>query len=135
MIAVRFPTALAILEGTWTTRDTGVPTGPIVYGERGTLVLRGHEGPDGRYLEFVEVYTSGRQRPGDPDRTEPGDPLPKGRATLAEEFIHHLETGEPLHLILSVEHNLAAMAILDAGLRSCHTGKLELVDDAMWCVG
>jgi hypothetical protein len=35
---VRFPTAMALLEGSWTTLDHGVPPGPIVYGTKGTLV-------------------------------------------------------------------------------------------------
>ena len=40
------------------------------------------------------------------------------------------ETGEPLHPTLDVAMNLEAMAILDAGVRSATSGKLELVDDA-----
>ena len=62
-----------------------------------------------------------------------GDPLPEGRATLAEEFIHHLETGDPLHPTLEMMQNLEAMAILDAGIRSAASGKMELVNDAKWC--
>ena len=31
--------------------------------------------------------------------------------------------------------NLDAMAILDAGLRSADTGKLEPVNNANWCIG
>jgi len=27
------------------------------------------------------------------------------------------------------------MAILDAGIRSAVSGKLELVNDAIWCIG
>jgi len=39
VIVVRFPDAMALLEGSWTTLDHGVPTGPIVYGTTGTLVV------------------------------------------------------------------------------------------------
>jgi hypothetical protein len=31
--------------------------------------------------------------------------------------------------------NLDVMAILDAGIRSAESGKVELVNDATWCVG
>jgi hypothetical protein len=31
--------------------------------------------------------------------------------------------------------NLEAMAILDAGYRSASSEKLELVDNATWCIG
>ena len=136
VIAVRFPSALAILEGTWTTWHVGVSGGPIVYGTRGTLVanqrqLPGHERP----TPVVEVYTTRGHGLGDPDQIIEGDPLPAGRATLAEELIHHLETGEPLHPTLDMDRNLEVMAILDAGIRSAASGQVELVNDAAWCIG
>jgi len=31
--------------------------------------------------------------------------------------------------------HLEVMAILDAGIRSAASGKLELVNDATWCIG
>ncbi len=126
VITARFPKAMAILEGTWSTWHAGVPTGPIVYGTRGTLVV------DRRVLK---VYTTRSYELGEPDQVSEGDPLPQGRATPAEEFIHHLETGDPLHPTLGVPQNLDAMAILDAGIRSAASGKLEIVDNATWCIG
>jgi hypothetical protein len=63
------------------------------------------------------------------------DPLPEGRTTIAEEFIHHLETGEPLHPTLGADFNLEVMAILDAGLRAAISGKMEMVDNPTWCIG
>jgi glucose-fructose oxidoreductase len=127
VITVRFPKALAILEGTWTTWHVGIPNGPIVYGTQGALV------PDGRTA--VKVYTSRGYDPNQPDQVIEGDPLPTGRATLAEEFIHHLETGDPLHPTLDMDFNLEAMAILDAGIRSAASGQVETLNDATWCIG
>ena len=63
------------------------------------------------------------------------DPLPEGRSNVAEEFIHHLATGEPLHPTLQPGLNVEVMAILDAGVRSASSGKIELVDNATWCIG
>jgi len=134
VITVRFPDAMAILEGTWTTWHVGVPTGPIIYGTQGTLVVTGKQ-VNGQYQSFVEVYTSRDRAVGDPDELVEGGTLPEGRETLAKEFIHHLETGEPLHPTLEMQFNLEAMAILDAGIRSSISGKLELVNDATWCIG
>ena len=71
----------------------------------------------------------------EPDQIIEGDALPEGRTTLAEEFIHHLETGDPLHPTLDMHFNLEAMAILDAGIRSASNGRMELVNDATWCIG
>ena len=135
VITVRFPKALAILEATWTTWNAGVPTGPIVYGtKRHAGGQPPHRGGDGQ-ADVVEVYTTRAHGAAEPDQVVEGDPLPAGRATLAEEFIHHLETGEPLHPTLELQHNLEAMAILDAGIRSAASGKLELVNDMPWCIG
>jgi predicted dehydrogenase len=113
---LRFPSAIAILEASWTTFHIGVASGPIIYGTHGTIVV---DGPD------ILVY---RERGATaPSLVERGDPLPVGRATIAEEFLHHLETGDPLHPTLALPINLAAVAILDAGIRSAKTGAAAAV--------
>jgi predicted dehydrogenase len=134
ILTVRFPSALAVLEGTWSTWHVGVPTGPVVYGTKGTLVVT-RRVVDGQRKGFVEVYTSRDRAIGDPDELIEAGSLPEGRETLAKEFIHHLETGDPLHPTLEMDFNLEAMAILDAGIRSAASGKVELVNDASWCIG
>lgn len=134
IITVRFPKALAILEGSWTTWNVGLPTGPIVYGAKGTLVVS-RKLEDGQSMPVVEIYTSRSYSLIPPDEIVEGDPLPEGRTNIAEEFIHHLETGEPPHPTLEMGQNLESMAILDAGIRSAASGKLELVNDAIWCIG
>ena len=40
-ILLRFPKAIAILEASWTTVHNGVPSGPILYGTKGTIVVDG----------------------------------------------------------------------------------------------
>lgn len=125
VIAVRFPRAMALIEGSWTTLDHGVPTGPIVYGTEGTLVVQS-SGAD----QVVVV----KRGPGDSTEHIP-EPLPAGRQNVAQELIYHLETGEALHLTVEMMMNLEYMAILDAGIRSAASGQLELVDSAAWCIG
>jgi predicted dehydrogenase len=122
---VRFPSAMALLEGSWTTYDHGVPTGPIVYGTTGTLVVESRAGEQIVRLERGHGQTTIYQP----------DPLPEGCRDVAEALIHHLETGEPLHPTLETGLNLEVMAILDAGVRSAISGKLELVDNAVWRIG
>jgi predicted dehydrogenase len=119
-VLVRFPTAMALLEGSWTTWDHGVPAGLVVLGTRGTLVFDSHGGK--LRLERGQGDTQVFENP----------PLLVGRADIAQEFIHHLETGEPLHETLEMQFNLKAMAILDAGIRSAASGKLELVNSEVW---
>jgi hypothetical protein len=64
-----------------------------------------------------------------------GDPLPEGQADIAQAYIHHLETGEPLHPTLDLSMNLDAMAILDAGLRSANSNQLEVIRTRSWQIG
>jgi len=122
---VRFPQAMGLFEGSWTTWDHGVPPGPIIYGTTGTLVIEGKGG------EAVVREEHG----GGQTTTHKPDPLPEGRHNIAYEYIHHLETGDAVHPTLEMMFNLDAMAILDAGLRSADSGELETVDTGPWCVG
>ena len=122
---VRFPHAMALFEGSWTTYDHGVPTGPIIFGTTGTLVV---DRMGERQIVRLE------RGHGQTTIYEP-DPLPEGRGDVASELVHHLSTGEPLHITLDMMFNLEAMAILDAGVRSAASNQLETVDNATWCIG
>jgi predicted dehydrogenase len=136
IMTVRFPKAMALLEATWTTWNVGVPTGPIIYGTKGTLVVnRTCDATAGQPSQVVEVYTTRDHGYTRPDRVVLPEPLPAGRDTQPGELIHHLETGEPLHATLDMQFNLEVMAILDAGIRAAASGKMELVNNATWCIG
>jgi predicted dehydrogenase len=125
IMIVRFPEAMCLFEASWTTWHHGVSPGPVVYGTTGTLVV---ESKDGKPIVRLE------RGHGDTKFYE-SEPLPEGRQQVPGEFIHHLETGEPLHPTLDMMVNLEVMAILDAGVRSADSGKLELVNNKAWQVG
>jgi predicted dehydrogenase len=108
---------MGVFEGSWTTLDPGVPGGPIVHGTEGTLVV-----DEWTERPCVQITRGAGQR-----TTFEGIPLPDGRRTVAEEFIHHLETGDPLHPTLDMRFNAEVMAIVDAGVRSASSGRLEQV--------
>ncbi len=134
VITARFPKAMAVLEGTWSTWHMGVKNDPVIYGRKGTLVMSNREA-GGKRVPTVEVFTTHSHGWSEPDEVIECPALPAGRATLGEEVIHHLETGEPLWESLQMQFNLEAMAILDAGIRSAASGKVELVNTADWCIG
>jgi predicted dehydrogenase len=117
MLILQFDSGLAVAEGTWTSVDAGGLHGPVVYGSAATLSL---DGPP--LTARVRVSKHGRgvsfEAPLDP---------PAHRATLALEFFHHLESGEPLHPLLDADFNLQVMAALDAGIRAADTGQRQLV--------
>ena len=122
VMVTRFPSAIGLFEGTWTTRHHGVPTGPIVYGTEGTLLA---DSRDGERLIRLE-------RGGDETEWLKADPLPEGRRTIAEEFVHRLDTGDPLNPLLDIPLNLDALAILDAGARAAEGGNTERVRSRSW---
>ena len=114
-----------IFKGTWSSWDHGFPGGPIIYGETGTLVVDSKAGRPVVRLERGHGESA----------IYDADPLPEGREQVPGEFIHHLETGEPLHTTLEMMFNLEVMAILDAGVRSASNGKLEMVNNTIWQIG
>ena len=124
-ILARFSNAIGIFEGSWTTLEPAGPGGPVVYGTEGTMVVNEWgEQPAVKVMKGRGQTTS-----------YGGVALPKGRQNVAEELIHHLETGEPLHPTLDMRFNAEAMAILDAGLRSASSGRLEVVSGPAWEIG
>ena len=117
-VVLKFPHARALVEGTWATWSAGnVPSGPILYGEKGTLVAD-------RFNNQVLLFTERHQQ--EPTRIYEAPSIEAGRSNLAEEFLHAVETGE-MHPMLSPEINMDAMAACEAALRSCESGKLEIV--------
>ena len=124
-ITVRFPNAVALLEGSWTTVNGGVPNGPLLYGTKGTLVVRRNGS--------IEIYK--KRHSETPDEVISPEPLPAGREGLGKETLHHLDTNEPLFPMLDLPLNLTAMSILDTGARSAQSGKMELINDNIWCIG
>lgn len=125
ILSVRFPSGIALLEASWTTKDNALPSGPVIYGSEGTLVVNDMNGTS---------ITIARGHGSEPERVD-ADPLPEGRTSIAGEMFHHISTGEPLHITLQPEFNLDAMAIMDAGARSARSGLLEPVNNSHWCIG
>ncbi|MDD5604161.1 MAG: Gfo/Idh/MocA family oxidoreductase [Eubacteriales bacterium] len=123
---IRYPEAVALIEGSWATvSGGGVHNGPIVFGDRGTIV-------SDRYSSKVLVYN--KLHGNDPDGVYESSPLTPGRDNIAAEYFNHIDKGEPVHPLLDIPLNIDAMAALDAGIRSAASGKLELTGNSFWVV-
>ncbi len=115
-MTVLYPNTIALLEGSWATYAGGqIPGGPILFGEKGTIVCD-------RLSNFVKVYTQRHAK--EPQLVLEGEALPVGRETLANEVLHFLATGE-LHPTLDEAVNLDAVAAVDAAYRSVKSKKIE----------
>jgi len=128
IIVARFPEAVAIIEGSWTTVNSGVAAGPIVFGLSGTLVADWsiHGGS-------VKLYKSYGAK--EPDEEVKLDPMPIGRANLAEEVIHCLDTGDALHPTLDQQINMDTMMLLCAGMQSAKSLRIETLPTLAWNLG
>lgn len=122
VIVVRFPKAIAVAQGSWTTLGKSyLSAGPLMlFGTTGALSFE-------IYTEKPVVQvTHGAGKT--PEIYEPA-PLPEHHKNLAEEFLNYLDTGEPMHQTLTAQFNLDMTAILDAGIRSARHGNMEKVKD------
>ena len=122
-IVVRFPNGMAILEGSWSTvSNGGKEEGLKIFGTKGTITIVSRD-----TLYVYKEYASEK-----PTKVFDGLSLPSESNTPAKNLINHLEKGEPLHPTLDLEINLDAMAILEAGIRSSKSGKMEFINDITW---
>jgi len=123
VILVRFPSIYAVIEGTWTTHNHTFSS-PILYGDTGSLVL------DNLSDNQALIY-----RAGGVIEELPVESPPQNLQNLPAAYIHHMDTGEPMHELLCSELNLEAHAMLDAGIRGAKSGKTELIENIHWQIG
>lgn len=105
---VRFPGAMALFEGSWTTIDYGVAPGPIVYGTGGTLAVERPKGGAER-VRVVKAGAKAANMPPNPWRVN---------HKISPRHLSITWTMAPLDRTLDLDFNLEAMAILDAGVRA-----------------
>lgn len=113
--------AVAQAEGSWSTMSSGeIPTGPVIYGEKGTIVCD-------RFSNTVKIYTTFKPYTSalPPDEVVTPEPQPVG--SLAANLIDHIRNQAPIHPLLTLDFNLAALSALDAGVRSTRSGQVEAV--------
>jgi predicted dehydrogenase len=124
---VRFENAVASIETSWITfqEPFGGNNCPIIYGTEGVMTLAG-TGAD------AQVKVIGAD--GETKLYKPA-PAPYKYQNLSCAFVHHMDTGEAFHETISPELNIMAMTVLDAGLRSSASLKMELCSNRTWQIG
>lgn len=113
-VILKYPSALAVLEGTWTTPSAAVPTGPVIFGTNGVLFCE--KAADGVVnVKAIGIY-------GNPLEVPPVT-LPPHLKNIAEMYAYKKQTGASVHETLSGEFNLDVMKMLDAAVRSSKNGE------------
>lgn len=105
-----FGDGVGLFEGNWVTYNAGeVPSGPVIYGEKGIIVCD-------RHSTKVKVYLNKTHDTVKPDEEYECKNVYIGDA--CKNVLNHLIKGTPLHKMLETKFNVWVMAILDAGIKS-----------------
>ena len=123
-LLLRFPSSVAVVEGTWTTPAAALPAGPEIYCTEGAILCERRDG--GVRVKLVGIL-------GDVEYLDPPENDP-ALSNMACAFAAHRLNGREMPPIVRLSENLKAMAVLDAGLRAAKSGKFEPVDAAAWGV-
>jgi len=124
LMVVRFPDSIATVEANWTTSNDLIPHGPMLFGTKGAMTTEELNGT--QVVKIAE--SSGKfvfEKPGN---------QPEHLRDIASAYVCHIDGG-PLDTMLQPDFNLHSMAILDAGIRSANSGKMELVNNETWQIG
>jgi len=115
---VKYEDKMSVLEGTWTTPRAVIPSGPMVICTEGVIMCTGgaETAPDvkaydmfGKEVEVPEI--------------EFGNEL----QNMPWHYAAHVEKGQPIHEMLDFDKNVEIMAILDAAIKSAHSGQEEFI--------
>lgn len=120
-VTLEFDDAIAILEGTWATKSSASPTGPILWGSDGSIeVSYFHRG-----TSSVKVYKDQFKDGPCEEYILDSQVLPENRRFIEEEVLHFLDTGDPLCDALDIQENADIASILEAAHKSVETGCKE----------
>ena len=122
LFTIDFGRQVGMIEGSWSTMSNGeIPTGPVIYGEKGVIVAD-------RFSNEVRVYTDFLPYHPIPPANEVHRPAPL-TDSLAVNVSRFILEGEPLFDMITSAFNMKAMAAFDAGRRSCESGAFEEAED------
>jgi predicted dehydrogenase len=110
---LRYDRAIAIAEASWSWIGGWPTAGPVVYGTEGTIVAHGQKDSAG-----VTVVTKDHPQ----QRAVDVPPLPEGQEHAPAYFISSILNDRPIEGLVSSLISRDAQEIMEAAIRSIHTG-------------
>ena len=114
---IRYPSAMSVIEATWTVPQAIIPSGPVLYCTEGVIYCTKENGVPG--VKAMDIYGNNIE--------VPEIEYPEHMKNIAWHYAHHIKTGEPVYETLTLERNIEVMALLDTAIRSSKSGKEEMV--------
>jgi predicted dehydrogenase len=120
VVVLRYPRALAVLEGSWTQIGGEPGFAVLVYGDAGTLIVH-----QPRAVREGQTVGAGRVQVVRGERSETIDPpaLPEGERDGVSYFLARLRDGRPIEGLCAPEVGRDVQEILAAALRSSADGR------------
>lgn len=120
VVLLKYPRALAVLEGSWTQVGNQPPYGLVVYGDRGTLLVHqpkpAHEGGTAGVGQVEVVTQAGR------DLLDP-PPLPPDATDAPTYFLTRVRDGRPIEGLVSPVLGRDVQEVLSAALWASASGR------------
>ncbi len=111
---IEYEKSFAMLEGTWTTPQVSLPTGPIYNCTNGVLYC-----DENRNAAALDIYG---------EKIElPDYEIPAHIKNMPDHYAYCKKTGTPLMKEVTLDFNIGVMRLIDASLRSAQSGKKEKI--------
>lgn len=111
-----YPSVMSVADATWTTPAAAISPGPVLYCTDGVISCRRQANGD------VSVETIDLQ--GEHLKL-PSFSFSESMKNIAWHYAEHKLNGEPMHEMLMLERNIEVMAMIEAAVCSCRSGKQE----------
>ena len=111
---------MSVIEGTWTTPRAVIPSGPMVLCTDGVIMCTGGaENAPG--VAAYDIYGNEVEIP----EIEFGEEF----KNMPCQYANHINNGEEIYDMLTLDVNMEVMAILDAAIKSSESGKEEKISE------
>ena len=117
---IKYDRKMSVIEGTWTTPRAVIPSGPMVLCTEGVILCTGgaENSPD---VKAYDMYGN--------EVEVPEIEFDEKYKNMPCQYANHVNTGEKIHDMLTLDTNMEVMAMMDAVIKSSGSGKEEIISE------